>query len=68
MNGTECHVMLVRCISWKAILWEYFYYREEVPYSDWPLKDKESYFLVRPTIGASAVERLQREFLAARHG
>jgi hypothetical protein len=48
------------CISWEAIL--------EVPYTDWPLKDKESYFLVRATIEASTVERLQREFLAARHG
>ena len=30
----------VRCTSWEAILWEYFYYLEEVPRAAWRAKDR----------------------------
>jgi 2''-aminoglycoside nucleotidyltransferase len=41
----------VRCTSWQAILWEYFSYLQEVPYADWPTKDKASYAVVRTAVG-----------------
>ena len=46
----------VLCISWHAILWDYFYYLQEVPYADWPAKDKASYAVVRQAIGEAQVE------------
>jgi aminoglycoside 2''-adenylyltransferase len=51
----------VRYTSWEAILWEYFYYLQELPYADRPLKDKQSYLLVRTSIG----EAMADEFLAS---
>jgi 2''-aminoglycoside nucleotidyltransferase len=54
----------VRCTSWPAILWEYFYYLDEVPYSEWPSKDKESYRVVRQAIGEEWAEELHALFRA----
>jgi 2''-aminoglycoside nucleotidyltransferase len=53
----------VRCTSWQAILWEYFYYLLEVPYRDWPLKDRESYLQVRAVVGESQAAAWHADFL-----
>jgi 2''-aminoglycoside nucleotidyltransferase len=52
----------VRCTSWAAILWEYFYYLDEMPYASWPVKDKASYQLVQHTVGEKEVARLHALF------
>ena len=52
----------LRCISWEAILWDYFYYLEEVPQSSWRAQDFESYALVRAAFGDAALERLHEQF------
>jgi aminoglycoside 2''-adenylyltransferase len=57
----------VRCTSWDAILWEYLYYLDEVPQSDWREKDFGSYETVCRVLGQAAVERLQATFAAGKH-
>ncbi len=42
----------VRCNSWEAIIWDYFYYADEVPPVDWPTKHIESYRLACTSLGA----------------
>lgn len=54
----------VRCTSWQAILWEYFYYLQEVPYADWPTKDKESYAVVRTAVSEPVASAWHALFLA----
>jgi aminoglycoside 2''-adenylyltransferase len=52
----------IRCVSWEAILWDYFYYLEEVPQSSWRSQDFESYTLVRASFGDAASNRLHQQF------
>jgi aminoglycoside 2''-adenylyltransferase len=52
----------VRCTSWAAIIWDYFYYLEEVPQAQWRPKDFDSYALVRATLGETAVRELRAAF------
>lgn len=54
----------VRCTSWEAILWEYFYYMDEVPQTSWRLKDFESYATICQALGAAKVEALRLTFEA----
>ncbi|OKO35994.1 hypothetical protein AM416_003632 [Acinetobacter baumannii] len=41
----------VRCNSWEAIIWDYFYYADEVPPVDWPTKHIESYRFACTSLG-----------------
>ena len=52
----------VRCNSWEAIIWDYFYYADEVPPVDWPTKHIESYRLACTSLGAEKVEVLRAAF------
>ncbi len=52
----------LRCTSWEAILWDYFYYLEEVPQSSWRSQDFESYALVRASFGDAASDSLHELF------
>ena len=52
----------VRCNSWEAIIWDYFYYADEVPAVDWPTKHIESYRLACTSLGAEKVEVLRAAF------
>jgi aminoglycoside 2''-adenylyltransferase len=52
----------LRCTSWEAILWDYFYYLEEVPQSSWRSQDFESYALVRLSFGEAESNRLHQLF------
>jgi aminoglycoside 2''-adenylyltransferase len=52
----------VRCTSWEAILWDYFYYLEEVPQSDWRAKDFSSFALARASFGETATQMLHEQF------
>lgn len=52
----------VRCNSWEAIIWDYFYYAHEVPPVDWPAKHIESYRLACTSLGAEKVEVLRAAF------
>ena len=55
----------VRCNSWEAIIWDYFYYADEVPPVDWPTKHIESYRLACTSLGAEKVEVLRAAFQVA---
>jgi len=52
----------VRCTSWEAILWEYFYYFDEIPQTSWRPKDFESYATACQALGKAKVEGLRRAF------
>lgn len=52
----------VRCNSWQAILWDYFYYEDEVPRAKWPMKHVYSYGLVCEALGDSNVTSLRKQF------
>jgi 2''-aminoglycoside nucleotidyltransferase len=52
----------VRCVSWEAILWDYFYYLDEVPQAAWRPQDHVSYALARAAYGAAATEQLHLRF------
>lgn len=52
----------VRCTSWEAILWEYFYYLEEVPQTEWRNKDFTSYALAQQGLGEEKAVRLYQVF------
>lgn len=54
----------LRCTSWEAILWDYFYYLEEVPQPSWRVQDFESYALTRASFSDAASERLYEQFKA----
>lgn len=54
----------VRCVSWEAILWDYFHYRLEVPQSSWRAKDFASYSLARAAFGEAETDRLHQRFKA----
>jgi aminoglycoside 2''-adenylyltransferase len=36
----------VRCLSWESLFWEYLYYLEEVPQSEWRETDHGSFLIV----------------------
>ncbi|EOH8200353.1 aminoglycoside nucleotidyltransferase ANT(2'')-Ia, partial [Enterobacter hormaechei] len=44
------------------IIWDYFYYADEVPPVDWPTKHIESYRLACTSLGAEKVEVLRAAF------
>ncbi len=48
----------IRCVSWAAILWDYFHYLDETPQSTWPAKDVDSYRLARAAVGEAEADRL----------
>ncbi|MFC4640371.1 nucleotidyltransferase domain-containing protein [Deinococcus hohokamensis] len=50
------------CNSWEAILWDYFYYADEIPPSEWPAKHKHSFELARRALGNEAIDRLRAAF------
>lgn len=52
----------IRCTSWEAILWDYFYYIEEVPQSEWRQKDFSSFALVKESFGEAATQQLHQQF------
>ncbi|MBV6597940.1 aminoglycoside nucleotidyltransferase ANT(2'')-Ia, partial [Acinetobacter baumannii] len=52
----------VRCNSWEAIIWDYFYYADEVPPVDWPTKHIEAYRFACTSPGAEKVEVLRAAF------
>lgn len=54
----------LRCTSWEAILWDYFYYLEEVPQSSWRPHDFDSYALVRAAFGETKSDCLHKQFKA----
>ena len=56
----------LRCSSWEAVAWDYFWYEEEVPVSQWPAKHHHSYALVRAALGEEALARLRAAFDAQR--
>ncbi len=58
----------VRCTSWETILWEYFYYLEEVPLSNWREKDFVSYRSVCEQLGSEVVTRQHAAFKSRNSG
>lgn len=56
----------LRCNSWEAIIWDYFYYADESPQSQWPEKHVQSYALACEALGIENVDRLRAVF-ASRH-
>lgn len=52
----------VRCTSWEAILWEYFYYLEEVSQAEWRPKDIQSYILLQQILGENKITELHQAF------
>ena len=52
----------VRCTSWEAILWEYFYYLDEVPKDSWRTKDFDSFEIVQKSLGEAKVKQLYMAF------
>lgn len=52
----------IRCTSWEAILWDYFYYLEEVPQSEWRSQDFSSFALAKTSFGEAATQRLHEQF------
>ncbi|OKH31467.1 aminoglycoside nucleotidyltransferase [[Phormidium ambiguum] IAM M-71] len=55
---------LLRCTSWEAILWDYFYYMEEMPQSAWRAKDFLSFALAKESFGETATQHLHNQFNA----
>lgn len=53
---------LLRCTSWEAILWDYFYYIEEVPQSEWRSKDFSSFAIARESFGELETQNLHEQF------
>lgn len=56
----------MRCNSWDAILWDYFFYADETPPSRWPAKHTQSYALAVDAFGEENTARLRVVF-DARH-
>lgn len=55
---------LLRCTSWETILWDYFYYLEEVPQSEWRPKDFSSFAIAQAAFGKIATQNLYEQFRA----
>lgn len=53
---------LLRCTSWEAILWDYFYYLEEVPQREWRPKDFSSFALAKAALGETETQNLHEQF------
>jgi 2''-aminoglycoside nucleotidyltransferase len=53
---------LLRCTSWETILWDYFYYIEEVPQSEWRPKDFSSFAIAKASFGETATGILHEQF------
>jgi 2''-aminoglycoside nucleotidyltransferase len=53
---------LLRCTSWEAILWDYFYYIEEVPQSEWQPKDFSGFALAKESFGETETQDLHEQF------
>lgn len=53
---------LLPCTSWEAILWDYFYYIEEVPQSEWRSKDFSSFALAKASFSETATQNLHEQF------
>jgi 2''-aminoglycoside nucleotidyltransferase len=53
---------LLRCTSWEAILWDYFYYIEEVPQPEWRSKDFLSFALAKESFGETETQNLHEQF------
>ena len=56
----------MRCNSWDAILWDYFFYADETPPSQWPGKHTQSYALAVEAFGHENTAGL-RALFDARH-
>ena len=52
----------IRCNSGAAILWDYFYYEEEVPFVQWPHKHVFSHALVCEVLDDNTVNSLRKRF------
>lgn len=52
----------LRCVSWEAILWDYFHFMRELPLADWPEKNVKAFALVRDAYGHEATENLEQMF------
>jgi 2''-aminoglycoside nucleotidyltransferase len=50
----------LRCTSWEAILWEYFFYSDEQPQSSWSQKNLDSYALVCQVLGNAKIEEFHQ--------
>ncbi|WP_347277756.1 hypothetical protein [Oculatella sp. FACHB-28] len=44
------------------MLWDYFYYIEEVPQNEWRAKDFSSFALVKASFGETATQNLHKQF------
>lgn len=60
--GGALEGMPVHCNSWEAILWDYFYYADEVPQSQWPDRHVQSYALVVAALGNESVGAFRAAF------
>lgn len=56
--------MQIRCISWEALLWDYFYYIEEVPQQKWRAKDFFNFHRVKASYGEAETQKLHAQFKA----
>ena len=54
--------MPIRCVSWEALLWDYFHYIEEIPQHQWRPKDFSSFELAKAQYGLSETEKLHKQF------
>ncbi|UQN08634.1 nucleotidyltransferase domain-containing protein [Deinococcus sp. QL22] len=54
--------LALRCNSWEALMWDYFFYADEVPRLQWPAKHTHSYALARSALGEEAMHRLRAAF------
>ncbi len=52
---------LLRCTSWEAILWDYFYYIAEVPQSEWQPKDFSSFAIAKTSFGEAETKHLHEQ-------
>jgi aminoglycoside 2''-adenylyltransferase len=56
----------VRCLSWEAIYWDYLYYLEEVPRSQWRETDHSSFLTVCNHLDLATRRELEVQFVARR--
>ncbi|HEY9663847.1 MAG TPA: hypothetical protein V6C65_35815 [Allocoleopsis sp.] len=49
---------MLRCTSWAAILWDYFYYIEEIFQNEWRPKDFSSFMPARESFGEIETQNL----------
>jgi aminoglycoside 2''-adenylyltransferase len=55
----------VRCLSWEAMFWEYLYYLEEVPQSQWRETDHSSFSTVCNHLDAATRHALESRFASS---